>query len=37
MNLIAINGSPRKGGKISKIVNEIIEGAKENEHSCELI
>lgn len=30
MNIIAINGSPRKDGRISKIVEEIIEGAKEN-------
>lgn len=37
MNIIAINGSPRKNGRISKIVDEIIEGAKENGHKCEII
>ena len=30
MRIIAINGSPRKDGRISKIVDEMIKGAEEN-------
>ena len=37
MKVIAINGSPRKEGRVSKIVEEIIKGAKENGHECEII
>lgn len=37
MNIIVINGSPRKEGRVSKIVDEIIKGAKENGHKCEII
>lgn len=37
MRITAISGSPRKDGRISKIVDEIINGAKENGHECEII
>ena len=37
MKVIAISGSPRKDGRIGKIVEEIIKGAKENDHECEII
>lgn len=37
MKITAINGSPRKEGRVSKIVDEIIKGAKENGHECEVI
>jgi len=30
MKITAINGSPRKDGRISKIVDEMIKGAEEN-------
>ncbi|MFH0972816.1 MAG: flavodoxin family protein [Patescibacteria group bacterium] len=37
MNIIAINGSPRKEGNTSQIVSEIIKGARKNKHDCEII
>ena len=37
MKITAINGSPRKNGRISKIVDEMIKGAEENGHKCEKI
>ena len=37
MKITAINGSPRKDGRISKIVDEMIKGAEENGHECEMI
>ena len=30
-------GSPRKDGRVSKIVDEMIKGAEENGHECEMI
>ncbi len=37
MKITVINGSPQKAGRISRIVDEVIKGAKENEHECEVI
>ena len=37
MKITAINGSPRKDGRISKMVDEMIKGAEENGHECEMI
>lgn len=37
MKIAAINGSSRKDGRISRIVEEIIKGAKENGHECEIV
>jgi len=37
MRITAINGSPRKDGRISKIVDEIIKVAEENGHECVII
>lgn len=37
MKITAINGSPKKDGKISKIVEEIIKGAEEKGHQCRII
>lgn len=37
MNILVINGSPKKNGKIAKILQEIIKGALVNQHKVELI
>ncbi|MCK5534895.1 flavodoxin family protein [bacterium] len=37
MNILAINGSPKKNGKISRIVKEIIKGASEENNKCEIL
>lgn len=37
MNILAVNGSPRKNGVTSKILNEILVGAKENKHAVEML
>ncbi|GAB6179883.1 flavodoxin family protein [Desulfotomaculum defluvii] len=37
MFILAINGSPRKNGRISKIINEILAGATTNNHVCKII
>ncbi len=37
MKILAINGSPKKNGKISTIVKEIIKGASEKNNECEIL
>jgi len=37
VRILAINGSPQKNGRTSKILDEIIKGAKESDHECEII
>lgn len=37
MKILAINGSPHKNGNTVKLINEIFRGARENNHSCEIV
>lgn len=37
MKILAINGSPRKNGTISKLAEQVLKGAQENDHETELI
>ena len=37
MKILGINGSPHKSGNTVKLINEIFRGARENNHSCEII
>lgn len=37
MRVVALNGSPRKNGRLARVVEEILAGAGEAGHDCETI
>lgn len=37
MKILAINGSPHKDGNTFTLINEIFQGASENNHQCEIV
>jgi len=37
MKILAINGSPHKDGNTFTLISEIFQGARENNHQCEIV